>query len=221
MRWLVAPALLLSFAAGVQAQDPKTDDERTVYAVGVILAKQIEIFGFSPREMELVKKGFADATGGKKLLAEPESYGKKIGELQQARLKVAADKQYDESKAYLEKAAKEKGAQVSSSGLVYIPLKEGAGASPKATDTVSVHYVGTLVNGTEFDSSVKRGTPAEFALNQVIPCWTEGLQKLKVGGKAKLVCPHPIAYGDRGQPPRIPGKATLVFQVELLDIVKK
>lgn len=221
MRWLVAPALLLSFAAGVRAQDPKTDDERTVYAIGVILAKQIEIFGFSPREMELVKRGFADATAGKKLLADPEGYGKKIGELQQARLKVAADKQYEESKAYLEKAAKEKGAQVSSSGLVYVPIKEGTGPSPKATDTVSVHYVGTLVNGTEFDSSVRRGTPAEFPLNQVIPCWTEGLQKMKVGGKAKLVCPHPIAYGDRGQPPRIPGKATLVFQVELLQIVKK
>jgi FKBP-type peptidyl-prolyl cis-trans isomerase FkpA len=221
MRWLVAPALLLSFAVGVLAQDPKNDEERTVYAIGAILAKNIESFDFSPREIELVKRGFADEAAGKKLLADPQTYGKKIGELQQARMKVAAEKQDVESKAYLAKAAKEKGAQVSSSGLVYIPEKEGTGASPKATDTVKVHYVGTLVNGKEFDSSVKRGAPAEFALNQVIPCWTEGLQKMKVGGKAKLVCPYSIAYGERGHPPAIPGKATLVFQVELLDIVKK
>ncbi len=220
LRWLVAPALLLSFAAA-RAQDPKTDEERTVYAVGAILAKQIEIFSFSPRELELVRKGFGDATGGKKLLADPEAYGNKIGELEKARLKVAADKQYEKSKEYLDKAGKEKGAQVTSSGLVYIPIKEGAGPSPQASDTVSVHYVGTLVDGKEFDSSVKRGKPAEFALNQVIPCWTEGLQKMKVGGKAKLVCPHPLAYGDNGRPPVIPGKATLVFQVELLNVVKK
>jgi FKBP-type peptidyl-prolyl cis-trans isomerase FkpA len=221
MRWLAAPALLLSFAVGVRAQDPKTDDERTVYAIGVILAKNIETFGFSPKEIELVKRGFADEAAGKKLLADPVTYGKKIGELQQERMKVAAEKQDVESKAYLAKAAKEKGAQVTSSGLVYIPIKEGTGASPQASDTVKVHYVGTLVNGEEFDSSVKRGTPAEFALKQVIPCWTEGLQKMKVGGKAKLVCPYALAYGEHGHPPAIPGKATLVFQVELLDIVKK
>ncbi len=221
MRWLVPPALLLSFALGARAraQEPKTDDERTVYAIGVILAKQIESFSFSPKELELVKRGFADAAGGKKLLAEPETYGKKINELQQARMKVAAEKQNEESKSYLEKAAKEKGAQVSSSGLVYIPIKEGTGASPSAADTVSVHYVGTLVNGKEFDSSVRRGQPAEFPLNQVIPCWTEGLQKMKVGGKAKLVCPYTIAYGEKGEPRGgIPGKAALMFQVELLGI---
>ena len=94
----------------------------------------------------------------------------------------------------------------------------GSGPSPKATDTVKVHYRGTLVNGTVFDSSYERNEPAEFPLNQVIRCWTEGVQKMKVGGKARLVCPANIAYGERGSPPQIPGGATLVFEIELLGI---
>jgi len=104
---------------------------------------------------------------------------------------------------------------------LYSSLKPATGASPKATDTVKVHYQGTLTNGTIFDSSVQRGEPATFPLNQVIPCWTEGLQLMKVGGKGKLVCPSDIAYGDRGRPPKIPPGATLTFEVELLDIVKQ
>lgn len=105
------------------------------------------------------------------------------------------------------------------SGLVYQSLKEGTGASPASTDTVSVHYRGTFLDGREFDSSYKRGQPTEFPLNRVIPCWTEGVQKMKVGGKAKLVCPSDTAYGDTGQGP-IPGGAALLFEVELLGIVE-
>src|SRR5271169_4658526 len=120
--------------------------------------------------------------------------------------------------AYLEKAAAMPGAVRTPSGLVYRELQGGTGASPKATDEVKVHYRGTLVNGTEFDSSYKRNEPATFPLNQVIPCWTEGVQKMKVGGKSQLVCPSAIAYGDRGSPPEIPGGATLIFEIELLGI---
>jgi FKBP-type peptidyl-prolyl cis-trans isomerase FkpA len=105
-----------------------------------------------------------------------------------------------------------------SSGLIYRELRAGSGASPTGADTVKVHYRGTLINGTEFDSSYKRNEPAEFPLNRVIPCWTEGLQRMKIGGKAQLVCPSSIAYGERGSPPVIPGGATLVFEVELLGI---
>ena len=101
---------------------------------------------------------------------------------------------------------------------MYRELTPGTGASPKATDTVRVHYRGTLTDGTEFDSSYKRNEPAEFPLNAVIPAWTEGVQKMKVGGKAQLVCPAHIAYGARGAPPVIPGGATLVFEIELLGI---
>jgi len=124
----------------------------------------------------------------------------------------------NDQKAYLEKAAAEPGAQKTASGLVYRDVTAGSGASPKATDTVKVHYRGTLINGKEFDSSYARNEPAEFPLNRVIPCWTEGVQKMKVGGKARLVCPSSIAYGEGGAPPDIPGGATLVFEIELLGI---
>jgi FKBP-type peptidyl-prolyl cis-trans isomerase FkpA len=106
------------------------------------------------------------------------------------------------------------------SGLVFQSIKDGTGASPQATSVVRVHYRGTLMDGKEFDSSYSRGQPAEFPLNRVIPCWTEGLQKMKVGAKAKLTCPPDIAYGASGRPPVIPASATLQFDVELLAIVR-
>jgi len=118
-------------------------------------------------------------------------------------------------------AAKEKGAVVTASGLVYRSLRDGTGASPSAADNVKVHYRGTLANGTEFDSSYKRNAPAQFPLGGVIPCWTEGVQKMKVGGKAKLVCPASIAYGERGAGGVIPPGATLQFEVELLAVEKR
>lgn len=125
-----------------------------------------------------------------------------------------------DTKAYLDKAAAEPGAARTASGLVYRVITAGSGESPKATDTVKVHYRGTLTNGKEFDSSYARNEPAEFPLNMVIPCWTEGVQMMKVGGKSRLVCPSSIAYGERGAPPDIPGGATLVFEIELLGISK-
>jgi FKBP-type peptidyl-prolyl cis-trans isomerase FkpA len=116
------------------------------------------------------------------------------------------------------KAAKEPGAVVSPSGLVYLSIKEGSGASPKASDTVKVNYRGTFPDGKEFDSSYTTGKPAEFPLSGVIRCWTEGVQLMKVGGKARLTCPAPIAYGTRGAAGVIPPNATLVFEVELLGV---
>ncbi len=115
-------------------------------------------------------------------------------------------------------AAKEAGAVVTPSGLVYRALKEGTGASPTAADSVKVHYRGTFPDGREFDSSYKRNEPIDFPLRNVIPCWTEGVQKMKVGGKAKLTCPAAIAYGARGAGGVIPPNATLLFEVELLAI---
>ena len=118
-------------------------------------------------------------------------------------------------------AAKEAGAVTSPSGLIYRSLKEGNGANPKATEVVRVHYRGTFPDGKEFDSSYARNQPAEFPLNRVIPCWTEGVQKMKPGGKAKLTCPPAIAYGERGAPGAIPPNATLQFEVELLGTVSR
>jgi len=130
----------------------------------------------------------------------------------------AAAPSADAGKTFADKAAAEPGAQRTASGLVYRDLKPGTGAHPTANDMVKVHYRGTLIDGTEFDSSYKRNEPATFPLRNVIPCWTEGVQMMKVGGKAQLVCPSSIAYGDAGSPPVIPGGATLVFEVELLAI---
>ena len=118
----------------------------------------------------------------------------------------------------VEQAAAEKGAVKTPSGMVYRPLTEGSGASPKETDVVRVHYKGTFPDGKEFDSSYKRGQPTEFPLNRVIKCWTEGVQRMKVGGKAKLTCPPSLAYGDKGAGGTIPPNATLQFEVELLAI---
>ena len=119
----------------------------------------------------------------------------------------------------LQAQAAEPKEEKTASGIGVTTLKEGAGANPKASDTVKVHYRGTLENGQEFDSSYKRGQPATFPLTRVIPCWTEGVQKIKVGGKAKLVCPPNLAYGNQNVP-GIPPNSTLIFEVELLEIAK-
>ncbi len=127
-------------------------------------------------------------------------------------------KQFQLKKAFLDKMAAKKGAQTTGSGLIYFVLERGSGPSPKATDKVKVHYHGTLPDGTVFDSSVNRGHPASFRLNQVIACWTEGLQKMQLGGKSRLVCPARIAYGNRSAGAKIKPGATLLFDVELLGI---
>jgi FKBP-type peptidyl-prolyl cis-trans isomerase FkpA len=198
----------------------RSEDEKTLYALGLSIGKSLGVFVLKPNELEIVQRGLADAVKGNAPAVDVETYGPKIQDLAKARAGVKAQQEKAASKEFLEKAGKEKGVTKLPSGLIYRDLKVGTGERPKATDTVKVNYRGTLTNGTEFDSSYKRGEPAEFQLNQVIPCWTEGVQKMKPGGKAQLICPSDIAYGDRGAPPRIPGGATLVFEVELLEVVK-
>ena len=144
-------------------------------------------------------------------------YGPKMNELAQTRAKARLGEEKGAAAKFLEAAAKEPSAEKTASGLIYRSLTEGTGASPKPTDRVKVHYHGTLRDGKVFDSSVERKQPASFQLNGVIPCWTEGVQKMKVGGKAKLTCPSEIAYGDGGRP-GIPPGAVLTFEVELIAI---
>ena len=134
--------------------------------------------------------------------------------------RVAGAAERRASQAYLDEIASQDGVERTASGMLYEELVAGSGASPEATDMVEVHYHGTLRDGSVFDSSVDRGAPARFPLNRVIPCWTEGVQRMKVGGKARLVCPSNIAYGDKGFPPKIPAGAVLTFEVELLQIVQ-
>ena len=145
-------------------------------------------------------------------------FGPKVEQLLNEKQAAKAEIEKKKGAEFLAKMAKEKGAKKQKSGLIYFETTPGTGKQPLASETVSVHYKGTLMDGTEFDSSYKRGQPTEFPLNGVIKCWTEGVAMMKVGGKAKLICPADIAYGDRGAGANIPGGATLVFEVELLAI---
>ena len=200
---------------------PKTDEEKTFYAIGQIVARQLGVFSLTTAELERVQQGINDGVSGNKPLVDVAEYNSKVQDLAKSRRKAQGDKQAAVGKEYLEKAAKEKGAVKTESGMVYLSLKEGAGESPKATDTVKVHYRGTLPDGREFDSSYKREKPIDFKLDAVIKCWTEGVQKMKPGGKAKFVCPAALAYGDNGAGEMILPGATLAFEVELLEVVKK
>lgn len=208
-------------ATSGKGSDPKTEQDKTFYALGLLVGANLTQFSLTPEEMEFVSKGVADAAAHAKPQVDLHEFGPKVQELMRARAgaSLAAEKQ--KAAAFRDSASKEDGAVKSPSGLVYRTLKPGTGATPTVTDKVKVHYQGALPDGTVFDSSIQRGQPVEFALNEVIPCWTEGVQKMKVGEKAKLICPSEIAYGDQGRPPQIPGGATLVFEVELLDIVKQ
>jgi FKBP-type peptidyl-prolyl cis-trans isomerase FkpA len=217
----LAALLAMLLALPALSQEPQTEDQKTLYALGLALAREVGVFTLSPAEFEMVKKGLTDGVTGKKPAVDLDRYNPKIQELAGARRKATGERLAASSKDFAEKAAREKGAERSDSGLVFLSLKAGSGAVPTAADTVKVHYRGTLVDGKEFDSSYKRGQPAEFPLGGVIKCWTEGVQKMKAGGKARLVCPPDIAYGERGMGGAIPPGATLVFEIELLEVVKK
>jgi FKBP-type peptidyl-prolyl cis-trans isomerase FkpA/FKBP-type peptidyl-prolyl cis-trans isomerase FklB len=216
---VIVLALLIVPAGAAFAQELKTDQDKTLYALGVALANQLTPFALSPAEVDLVKAGLTDAALNRPHKAEPKEYMGKIQELRTQRAAVVAAAEKKAGDAYMAKAAAEPGAKKLDSGVIITTLTPGTGPSPKATDKVKVHYHGTLTDGTVFDSSVQRGQPATFALNSVIKCWTEGVQQMKVGGKSRLVCPSNVAYGERGAPPRIKPGATLVFEVELLEIV--
>ena len=211
--------LLLASLSPAAAQELKSEEDKTLYALGIALSRQLDAFGLKPGELETVKAGLTDGVLGHPHKVEPQEYMGKIQALRSARTAVVAAAEKKAGEAYLAKAAAEPNAKKLDSGVILVTLKPGTGPSPKATDKVKVHYHGTLTDGTVFDSSVQRGQPATFPLNGVIKCWTEGVQQMKVGGKSRLVCPPDVAYGDRGAPPRIKPGATLVFEVELLEIV--
>jgi FKBP-type peptidyl-prolyl cis-trans isomerase FkpA len=219
--WAQSTAASSKPAEKKAAGQPQTEEEKTLYALGLSIGRSLSVFSLTPAQLEFVKSGLTAQVNGEKPAVNIEEYGPKIQALATARQSAAAGAEKQKGEAYLQKAAKEKGAEKTASGLIYQQLKAGTGASPTAADTVKVHYKGTLIDGKEFDSSYKRNEPASFPLNGVIPCWTEGVQKMKVGGKARLVCPSSIAYGERGAPPDIPGGATLIFEVELLEVAGK
>jgi len=200
------------------SSDLSSDDDKTIYALGLALARELEPFHLNEGELGTLAAGLNDGVLGREPKVDLEAQGPQIQALAQARIAAASAEETKASESFLAAAAAAPGAQKLPSGLIYLEVTPGTGASPQASDTVKVHYHGTLRDGTVFDSSVERGTPAQFPLDRVIPCWTEGVQKMKVGGKSKLVCPATIAYGERGAPPKIAPGAALAFDVELLEV---
>ncbi len=218
----VAAALVLAAVTVASAAGPdlKSEDQKTLYALGLVISQNLAAFALSPADLEAVLAGVSDGVLKKEFRVDVQTYGPKIPALQTARASVAASIEKKAGQTFLDKAAAEKGATRTASGMVITTLKPGTGASPKVTDKVKVHYQGTLADGTVFDSSMQRNEPLTLSLTGVIKCWTEGVPMMKVGGKSKLVCPSDIAYGDQGRPPVIKPGATLVFEIELLEIVK-
>jgi FKBP-type peptidyl-prolyl cis-trans isomerase len=237
MRTLTLALLCAALATQATAEDKKpaaatpaapatptpspADTDRALNAIGLSIAKSLEPLSLTPAETDKVLAALRQGLSGK--AKPPDEKGQEaVRTFIQARMTAAAEKEKARGTTYQQAAAKEKGASKTASGAIVIPIKEGTGVSPTASDKVKVNYTGTLVDGKVFDATSQHNppAPAEFPLNGVIPCWTEALQKMKVGGHAKVVCPPEIAYGERGSPPVIPGNATLTFEIELLDVQK-
>lgn len=227
-RWSpLALALALGVLSCRRAEPPKpalelkTEDDKAFYGLGLDIGRNITVFALQPSELELVKLGLSDAVTQITPKVDLDTVRPQLMALAQKRSQAKSESEKQKGKAAVDKAAKEPGAEQLPSGVVVKSLRPGTGTSPTDADTVKVHYEGRLVDGTVFDSSYKRNEPASFPLNGVVPCWTQGLQKMKVGEKAQLTCPSDVAYGDEGRPPTIPGGATLVFDVELLEVAGK
>jgi FKBP-type peptidyl-prolyl cis-trans isomerase FkpA len=224
---LIALSLLAcALAAPVcgRAQQLQSEDQKTIYALGWAVARNLRSFDLSPEEVKILEAGLTDGLTGQKPAIDLATYEEKLDPLAKSRNAARTKRERDASAAFVKAAAAEKGAKTTESGLVYRELKAGTGDHPTGKDKVKVHYVGKLRDGKVFDSSVARDTPADFPLGQMIPCWSEGVQLMKQGGKALLTCPADLAYGDKGVPPgtgdRIPPGAALQFEVELLAIEK-
>jgi FKBP-type peptidyl-prolyl cis-trans isomerase FkpA len=206
-----------AFAA---APEPTTDEQKTLYALGLAINQSLGNFTLSEAEFDLVKSGLTDGFFKRPKL-DLQTFGLKISELQQARASVVAEAEKKAGAAFLTKIAAESGAKKTESGAIITTLKEGNGPTPKVSDMVKVHYLGTLIDGTVFDNSAKQGEPATLRVNEMSKCWVEGIQQMKVGSKNKLVCPSTLAYRDKGLPPHIKPGATIVFEIELLEILPK
>jgi FKBP-type peptidyl-prolyl cis-trans isomerase FkpA len=194
-----------------------SEDQKTLYALGVALSQNLLRLKLEAGELAYVVAGLEDGVLGETARVPMAEYGPKVQALAQARFAAAAEGEQATAREFLARIATEPGAVKTETGIVFFMLQEGTGPNPVANDVVRVHYKGTLPDGTVFDSSIERGQPATFPLDQVISCWTEALQRIKVGGKARIVCPPALAYGAEGRP-GIPPNSPLVFEVELLGI---
>jgi FKBP-type peptidyl-prolyl cis-trans isomerase len=214
------PLLITAFLALPARAEPQakldSEDDKIIYSIGVSMGLSLMALDLSEEEVEILTLGMQDRIYDRPLAVEFVDYGPKMKDLAARRKAHVAQAESGASQTFLAEAAAVPGAVKTESGLIYSETKAGSGAHPKPTDQVKVHYHGTLRDGTVFDSSRQRGEPATFALNRVIPCWTEALQLMKVGGQANIICPAEIAYGDRGVGAIKPG-AALRFEVELIS----
>lgn len=208
-----------SSAAPASTGPLRNDEEKTLYALGLHEGQRLGTFNLTPAEVAIVERGMRDQISGARPQVPLREWGPRINDLAQTRSRQRGEQEKTRGRAFADRAAQESGAVRTPSGLVYRETRAGTGPQPTAEDTVRVHYRGTLIDGTEFDTT-RGGDPAEFPLRGVVPCWTEGMQRMHVGGTARLVCPSDIAYGDHGQR-AIPPGATLNFEVELLAIVPR
>ena len=223
--WLAIISIIIIWGQAISAEaheNLETDEQKTLYTFGYAVTREWHKFGFSEEEIEIITEAMKDAVLQREPQIEMEKWAAEVqpllAEKQNAAKSATIKRQTVLSAAFLKQEAEEPSAKTTSSGLIITELKPGTGVSPKATDKVTVHYQGTLIDGTVFDSSIKRGQPATFPLNGVIKCWTEGLQLMKVGGKSRLVCPAELAYGNNGAGSDIPPAAALIFEVELLKV---
>ena len=225
MKRLVPLFLLAAFAcAGApSAADPelKTDEDKTLYALGLVVARQVGVFHLTPQELAIVQAGLADGTQGKTPKVTLEEFGPKLQALAQKRAAAGVDIEKKKGKEFLAKIAEKPGIKKTGTGLLMETVTEGTGPSPGPEDNVKVKYRGTLIDGTFFDGTEKyNGEPSGFKLGPgLVKCWNEALTFMKVGGKAKIYCPPELAYGDSANGP-IPAGATLLFDMELVEIVK-
>jgi FKBP-type peptidyl-prolyl cis-trans isomerase FkpA len=199
------------------ASSTLTDEQKTIYALGLMVQRSIRQFDLSPDEVAIVARALAEGAAGKPAV-DLNEWGPRVDSLAGVRRDRVVAREKAASAVYLAAATEEIAAVRTPSGLVYRDLAVGTGPSPMTRDTVRVHYRGTLIDGTVFDSSYERKEPVAFRLGEVVPCWTEGVQRMKVGGRARLVCPSSLAYGDEGSP-GTPGGAALIFEIELVGII--
>jgi FKBP-type peptidyl-prolyl cis-trans isomerase len=219
MKNLIVVTLVLGAVAGC-GRSPKSEDDKTLYALGMIIGKNLSDFNLTSRELDLVKAGMTDVVMKKKTPVDLEAYGPKVDKLHTDRRQARGALEKKQGQAFVDGAAREAGAVRTPSGAIVRTVKPGNGPAPQPTDRVQVHYTGKLIDGTVFDTSRKpNGQPVTFPLNGVIKCWTEGVGQMKVGEQAVITCPSEIAYGEVGQR-NIPPGATLIFDVELIGIAK-
>src|SRR6202140_1530615 len=205
-------------ATAAKPGSPDSEQDKALYALGVILSRNLDSFQLSEAEFAHVKAGMVDGFHNKPAAAAAEASLPQIQALQRSRMQVVSAHEKEAGQAYLNKAESAPGATKTGSGLLYIPVSAGTGPSPARSDRVTVNYEGRLIDGTVFDSSAQHGQAATLQVGSIIPCWTEALQLMKVGGKSRIVCPATLGYGDRGAPPKIMPGATLEFDIELVSI---